>query len=712
VGAVTLTTCGSAQAVEDCLWQIPFEEAWTSSGHADAESEAFMHWGVEPNTVSTRCANCHSGTGFMDYIGADGSAVGIVDVAPVVGPTVDCVACHNSATSNMDSVVFPSGVEVADLGSEARCMHCHQGRESTVSVDTRIADAEVIDDDTIDEDLSFRNIHYFAAGATQYGGVVMGGYQYIGKSYDVKFAHVEGLDTCISCHDPHSLEVRVDLCGSCHENVTGHEDLKNIRDVGSTMDYDGDGGVGESIDDEIDGLRDILYAAIQDYATGIGHPILYDSHSYPYWFNAGDSSRYGSWTARLVRATFNYQFSMKDPGAFAHNGKYLIQLLYDSIEDLNPGLVAGLHRDDVGHFAGSTEAFRHWDDDGEVSASCSKCHSADGLPSYLETGVTTTQEMSNGLKCSTCHDAIPEFTRYEVDEVEFPSGAVLSTGDPNTANLCLNCHQGRESTVSVNATIAGKALDTASSSLRFRNSHYFPAGATLLGSEAKGAYEYMGKAYNGRFEHRSNFDSCTECHDSHSLEVKTDVCAFCHSNGNDPRDYRTSVPDYDGDGNTAEGIAGEVETLHEALYAAIEDYAANVSGVPILYASNYPYVFIDTNGNGQADPGENTRSNAYNAFTPRLLQAIYNYQYVKKDPGAFAHNPRYIIQVLYDGLESLGTQVTVDMTGMVRPGAQNTSQACGDATHPFPKGDLNQDCRVDLLDFAILCDHWLQDNNP
>jgi hypothetical protein len=190
------------------------------------------------------------------------------------------------------------------------------------------------------------------------------------------------------------------------------------------------------------------------------------------------------------------------------------------------------------------------------------------------------------------------------------------------------------------------------------------------------------------------------------------VCAFCHDNGTEPRDYRKSVPDYDGDGNTAEGIAGEVETLHEALYAAIQDYAANVSQVPILYASNYPYVFIDTNGNGQVDEGEATRSNAYNAFTPRLLQAIYNYQYVKKDPGAFAHNGRFIIQVLYDSLESLGTQVTVDMAGMVRPGAQNTSQACGDPAHPFPTGDLNQDCSVGLPDLAILCDHWLQDNNP
>jgi hypothetical protein len=33
--------------------------------------------------------------------------------------------------------------------------------------------------------------------------------------------------------------------------------------------------------------------------------------------------------------------------------------------------------------------------------------------------------------------------------------------------------------------------------------------------------------------------------------------------------------------------------------------------------------------------------------------------------------------------------------------------ACGDYRHPFPPGDVNKDCRVDLADFAILAEHWL-----
>ena len=57
------------------------------------------------------------------------------------------------------------------------------------------------------------------------------------------------------------------------------------------------------------------------------------SHAYPYFFNdAGD--RYGTWTPRLLRAAYIYQYAQKDPGGFAHNGDYVMQMLYDAIADL------------------------------------------------------------------------------------------------------------------------------------------------------------------------------------------------------------------------------------------------------------------------------------------------------------------------------------------------------------------------------------------
>jgi hypothetical protein len=37
---------------------------------------------------------------------------------------------------------------------------------------------------------------------------------------------------------------------------------------------------------------------------------------------------------------------------------------------------------------------------------------------------------------------------------------------------------------------------------------------------------------------------------------------------------------------------------------------------------------------------------------------------------------------------------------------------CGDPNHPYPPGDLNRDCSVDLLDFAIIASYWLESTAP
>ncbi len=37
---------------------------------------------------------------------------------------------------------------------------------------------------------------------------------------------------------------------------------------------------------------------------------------------------------------------------------------------------------------------------------------------------------------------------------------------------------------------------------------------------------------------------------------------------------------------------------------------------------------------------------------------------------------------------------------------------CGDLDHPYPPGDINQDCIVDIRDLAIMASNWLTDNNP
>jgi hypothetical protein len=666
---------------------VPFEEEWANSPHNDFEAEAFRHWDEDdPAEIPTSCAKCHSTPGYIAFMGADGSEFGTVESAAPIGTTVECAACHNDATLEHDSVVFPSGLELTDLGDQARCMECHQGRSSKVSVDESIADAVGEDLDTVSEDLGFINIHYYAAGATRYGTEVKGGYEYDGLAYDPRFDHVEGYQSCINCHDMHTLEIKVDECAVCHPGVASLEDVEMIRFVGSLNDYDGDGDVEEPIKDELVGLQELLYQNMQAYATEVaGTPVVYDSHAYPYFFidtnadgEAGeDEANYGNqfnaWTGRLLQAAYNFQVSQKDPGAFAHGGKYIIQLLYDSIADLNdqvadPVEMSVLHRNDPGHFAASEGAFRHWDEDGEVEVPCSKCHSAEGLPTFITTGGDIyPQPLASGLNCATCHDDLSTFTRYVSEEVEFPSGAVV-TLDNLDANICINCHQGLESTVSVNAAIteSGVGDDEVSAELGFVNPHYFAAGATLFGTEAQGAYEFEGQTYNGRFMHVQGFQVCIECHDTHELKVKDEACGTCHGiqSEEELHDIRMTDVDFDGDGDTSTGLAVEVMNVNDAIYAAIQAYAADVVGTPIVFDSHsYPYWFIDTNGDGVADPDEANYGNQYNAWTPRLLRAAYNYTWTIKDPGSFAHNGLYMLQVLYDTLQDIGG----DVSGMTRP---------------------------------------------
>lgn len=673
-------------AAQPAVPVIPFADEWIASPHNDVEAEAFNHWNEDdPAEIPTECAKCHSTPGYQDYVGADGSAVNVVDAPAPIGTTVQCDACHNQATIAKTSVIFPSGIEIMNLGDESRCMECHQGRASTVSVDQRIADAGLTEDlDTVSEDMGFTNIHYYAAAATQYGTLAKGGYEYGGKSYDARFDHVDSHNTCIECHDPHTLEVNLTECQACHTDAQTAEDLVNIRMAGSLVDYDGDGDMEEGVYYEIEGLRDLLWQAMTAYSTEVGGATIgYSETAYPYFFNDTNAdgeltedeavfdNAFASWTARLSKAAYNYQVSKKDPGRYAHGGKYIIQLLYDSIEDLNTAIatpvdLSAAHRIDHGHFAGSEEAFRHWDgeeDGGIVPGTCAKCHTATGQPQFIAEGVNTSQPATNGLNCGTCHNNLEEFTVYEVQQVRFPSGATVSFGeDELAANMCLNCHQGRESTVSVNQRIGDTPDDEVNENLRFVNIHYFAAGSTLFGTEVKGAYEFEGQEYTGRNEHVPGFNTCAECHSIHELSVVVEECGDCHEGvetAEDLRTIRTSETDYDGDGDVEEGAFGEVDTMRDALLVAIQNYAANTVGTPILYVpAQYPYWFADADGNGEV----NGEEGGFASWTPNLLRAAYNYQDSQKEPGAYAHNSSYILQILYDSIQA----VNGDTTGMTR----------------------------------------------
>jgi len=647
----------------------PQQTAWENSAHADETAEAFVHWDEDdPPEIPTSCAACHSETGFLDLIGADGSAAGTVDAAAPIGTVVSCAVCH---TKDVTSVTFPSGVTLEGLGNDALCMTCHQGRLSKADVDSTIDSLGLDSVDTVSTELGFQNIHYHIAAATMYGTMVKGGYEYDGNTYDAKFAHVSDYDTCTDCHNAHSLEVEVEGCTMCHTGVSSADDFKDIRSgTGSSVDYDGDGDTSEGIYDEIMGLQSPLYSAIQAYAAEVaGTAIVYEAASYPYFFidtngngtadgdEATYSNQYASWTPRLLKAAYNYQVSLKDPGGYVHGGKYIIQLLYDSIADINAALsspvsMGGMNRNDEGHFDGSSEAWRHWDEDDPavVEASCSKCHSSSGLPNFLTTGENAEEPLANGMMCSTCHN--DDYSVLDVASVTLPSGMMVDLGD--NSNLCMECHQGRESKSSVDNKLAEAGPYT------FTNIHYYPVAAIFYGTDAQGAYEYDGKTYTGQMmypaAHGAGYETCTECHMGSSHNVTDQSCSMCHPG--DISDIRASTaPDYDGDGDTDESTREDIADLEDVLYEEIQRYAENTIEKPIIYASAYPYFFNDTDADGEADDDEASYGNRYVDFDATLLKAAFNYQASHKDPGAYIHNALYVAQILVDSIEDLGGDV-------------------------------------------------------
>jgi hypothetical protein len=679
---------------------------FAASGHADAKALAFTDWDAEKE-VPAACARCHTSAGFQEYIANGKVAAGM----PVPNKTLECATCHNDTAKKLTSVTFPSGVTIENLGPEAICMTCHQGRESKVSVDAKIekfgikdVDAQV--DPLIGKDAAgketktafgFSNVHYFAAGGTLYAGEVHMGYEYDGMAYDIKTQHVDGFNTCLGCHDQHSLKVKVEKCAECHSDVKTVEDLQNVREPSSAKDYNGNGDVKEGVAKEIEGLQAILMTTIQAYASEVaGTPIVYDTATYPYWFIAdkdgkalmtdGKTTAYNKWTARLLKAAYNYQVSIKDPGAFAHGGKYIIELVYDSTADLNAADklktktdMSKLVREDAGHFNGAAAAWRHWDKnaDGaftyEVETGCTKCHSANGLPTMLAGKEAAAQPAGNGLMCLTCHDGANFPARLTAKDVTLPSGKVVSFGENADSNLCIECHQARASKKSIDKQISDFAVtdpdavvgkiqvDGKDKAFGFINSHYLGVAGVWFGTEAQIAYEFDGKTYVGANKHVAvdNKPGCVGCHDVHAGTPKEELCKTCHGDvAVDDIRGMSSTADYNGNGDVKEGIRQEYRALRDVLGTQIETYAKK-SGTPIFYNPDaYPYWFVAAADGKSALKDKDGKTTAYNAWTANLLKAAYNYNFLRKNPGAAVHNAKYIIQIIIDSIEVLGGDVS------------------------------------------------------
>ncbi len=182
-----------------------------------------------------------------------------------------------------------------------------------------------------------------------------------------------------------------------------------------------------------------------------------------------------------------------------------------------------------------------------------------------------------------------------------------------------------------------------------------------------------GKTYAGPPAHEGGTD-CRSCHapdleggldlDSMDWRPEPATCAPCHGTLERSSEIRGAQrPDHDGDGDSTEPLAAELDGLLAKLLTSIRETAA-ATGTPICFhPGRYPHWMKDLDGDGLCNSQESELSNVYEIWTGPLLQASYNYQTISRDRGAWAHNFDYAAQLTIDSMTLLGD----DASETVRP---------------------------------------------
>lgn len=359
-------TAGCATACHDYHNESALvNRQWASSGHADTRAEAFTHdftVSADPARHQGQCMRCHSGIGYANYVDVSNANYPDWAVPPdeLFPHHVTCNACHDDAkgrpsrdsknlrkvgTLTLVSGFMSTAVRDATIsaGTSATCITCHQGRESGWSLYKTIVNAGADPYDGIDTSLaiSLPGPHYLVAGATLFG---VKGYETPTKTYTPGNPfHQTAL--CTGCHMADSSDEtlgghtthmangehqNITVCRQCHgPSAASFETIGNLRDM------DGD-CVQSHARDEIDGLSNAVSGALAL------QNIFYNPSVYPYFFTtpAPEEQNFGTrvttWSESQLGAAFNLMFIGGDPGAYVHNFRYAVQLLRDSLENLNP----------------------------------------------------------------------------------------------------------------------------------------------------------------------------------------------------------------------------------------------------------------------------------------------------------------------------------------------------------------------------------------
>ncbi|HXX57381.1 MAG TPA: hypothetical protein VEI96_05215, partial [Thermodesulfovibrionales bacterium] len=344
---------------------------------------------------------------------------------------------------------------------------------------------------------------------------------------------------------------------------------------------------------------------------------------------------------------------------------------------------------------------------GNNNFACFKCHN--GLTSLAwqaNTQGTPAAPVVFGdepVTCITCHDThtlvqgtefglrVPVMmTNYSTQFITIQGNVFLDNtplppiDQTENGTICIFCHQGRESGLTLNAT---KFAPGTTITGNFFNPHYLGTAAMLW---AVNGYEYLNQSYGFNAPHQGA--NCPTCHmdnvtadnknGGHSWNPNVATCntSDCHGSfGPVPAKpgsaspnvavYRASFDtnNYTGDPNgSTQPIAVAIQSLQAKLIALLA-----AQNPPIYYNDlQYPYFFADQ-----------ARTIPFTAWTPRPYAAAFNLSFIIKglpssatsqtlvpNSSAAVHDYRYCIELLQDSLVSLsGQPLQTILPGAVRP---------------------------------------------